>query len=645
MPDNQLDFYKAVKVPIKHIIKHPDINLPKINNLVLMSHKIIIHTLQFIKLYSLDYYDKNNKLPVIDKTFINCCMKIICSEKATGRPPKKEVKDLKDKLILFYDKYYKPIQLDKLEYTYMNTILDYLTMDVMTCYENNIKEHFVEYVERYVNVIWQKKFMIDKIRKVKKTKRDRDNAVNRFNSDLRKIKNDLLNVEDNKFKSKSFYHQWIKEQKKLILPNKKFNKNLYYDLQCSPMDYLDKMVYMMKIVESYNMTTNNMFPLRTDVIPKHIRIDTTTLVHAMLTKNFGNKSDYLTHGNLKKNEDKIWKFFFRTERQCFNKPNYSFHHMIETDGVSVSILFKRTDIVGKRVFQKTTTTKEKYINELDNYKDIQNKKIVAIDPGKCDLIYCVDGDTNKANTFRYGQDQRRNETKIKKYSKIILNDKKKTKIKNKSIIDYETNLSKYNKKSLEFKKFIEYVKHKNEMNNNIMKFYEKSLFRKLKLNGYLNRKKTEQKMINRFTKTFGNKNDVIVCFGDYEQKKHMKFKEPIKGRGMRTLFKKNGFPTYLVDEFRTSCKCAKCDGGECNKFIIRKSPKPFQNNLNLVHGLLKCKTCSGVWNRDCNGATNIYKICYNAIRGKDRPTYLRRSNSSGVFDDTSKPQFTQVCKG
>ena len=213
MPDNQLDFYKAVKVPIKHIIKHPDINLPKINNLVLMSHKIIIHTLQFIKLYSLDYYDKNNKLPVIDKTFINCCMKIICSEKATGRPPKKEVKDLKDKLILFYDKYYKPIQLDKLEYTYMNTILDYLTMDVMTCYENNIKEHFVEYVERYVNVIWQKKFMIDKIRKVKKTKRDRDNAVNRFNSDLRKIKNDLLNVEDNK--SKSFYHQWIKEQRKL----------------------------------------------------------------------------------------------------------------------------------------------------------------------------------------------------------------------------------------------------------------------------------------------------------------------------------------------------------------------------------------------------------------------------------------------
>ena len=136
-------------------------------------------------------------------------------------------------------------------------------------------------------------------------------------------------------------------------------------------------------------------------------------------------------------------------------------------------------------------------------------------------------------------------------------------------------------------------------------------------------------MMNRFIKQFGSKDDVIVCFGDYEQKKHMKFKEPIKGKGMRTLFRRNGFITYLVDEFRTSCKCAKCDGGECYKF--RKSPKPNQNDLRLVHGLLKCKSCSGVWNRDCNGAKNIYKICYNAIHKKNRPIYLCRSNSSGII--------------
>ena len=38
----------------------------------------------------------------------------------------------------------------------MNTILDYLTIDILTMYENNIKNHFVEYVERYVNMVWKK---------------------------------------------------------------------------------------------------------------------------------------------------------------------------------------------------------------------------------------------------------------------------------------------------------------------------------------------------------------------------------------------------------------------------------------------------------------------------------------------------------
>ena len=68
----------------------------------------------------------------------------------------------------------------------------------------------------------------------------------------------------------------------------------------------------------------------------------------------------------------------------------------------------------------------------------------------------------------------------------------------------------------------------------------------------------------------------------------MKYKEPIKGRGIRTLFKKNGYKTYLVDEFITSCKCSKCEGGDCNKFMIRENPKPYKHNLGLIHGLIAC---------------------------------------------------------
>ena len=118
----------------------------------------------------------------------------------------------------------------------------------------------------------------------------------------------------------------------------------------------------------------------------------------------------------------------------------------------------------------------------------------------------------------------------------------------------------------------------------------------------------------------------------------MKYKEPIRGKGMRTLFRKNGFQTYLVDEFRTSCKCSSCEGGSCDKFMLRENPKPFRNGFNLSWGLLKCKTCDGVWNRDCNGAKNIYKIAFNSINGKDRPNYLSRKKIYQAYSTISQTQ-------
>jgi len=181
-----------------------------------------------------------------------------------------------------------------------------------------------------------------------------------------------------------------------------------------------------------------------------------------------------------------------------------------------------------------------------------------------------------------------------------------------------------------------YVKNKNKINKIIMDFYSKLLFRKLKLNGYINKKRNEQKLIKNFSNKFGDKEDVIVCFGDFEQKKHMKFKEPIKGKGMITLFRKNGFITYLVDEFRTSCRCSNCHGLN-EKFKVMENPKPYKSGSVLVHGLLKCKSCSGVWNRDCNGATNIYKIVKNAINKIDRPSYLCRRNNSDTLEEVSHP--------
>jgi len=643
------DYFKGIKTSLKSVLKHPDINLPKIANAVIKCNKIVIQTMMFMKLFLLDHYDKHNKLPVINDEFINSCMKILCNEKASGRPPKKEIKELKDSLTAFYKTDFQPIiQNENLDYTHMNTILDYLTIDILTMYENNIKLHYVEYIERYVNVIWKKKFIMNKIRKLNITQKEKEKRANNLCNQLRKIKTDLLNIENSNYKSHSMYHKWINQQKQFITPNKATYKknNIVYDLMCSPFDYFTCMIFMMKQIEKEEQTIYNVFPMRSEVIPKHIRLDTTTLVHLLMTKKQGNKSDYLTKGNLKRKEDKIWEFFFRTERKFFKKKYYEFHHMIETDGVSCSLLLLRKDLVGKKLpmMSKKCLSNETYIDELDDYSTLQNKKIVAIDPGKNDLIYCVDNSNKEANKFRYSQDQRRKETKKKKFSKIHL-ELKQEKINGKTIIEWETEMSKFNRKTLNITKFKEYIKNKSEINGMLFSFYEKYIFRKLRLQSYRNTKKSEQKMLNNFKCIFGNEKDVIVCFGDYEQKQQMKYKEPTKGKGMRTLFRKSGFQTYLVDEYRTSCRCSKCEVGVCVKNMVGKNPRPYKSGNVLIHGLICCKNGCGYWNRDVNGATNIYKIAYNAINNKERPKYLSRSkNNSGFLEEFPKPKFTRSGK-
>jgi len=554
--------------------------------------------------------------------------------------------EMKDKLITFYNQHYLPLtQNDPIDYAGLNTTLDYLKEDVITMYENNIQLHYVEYVERYVNVVWKKKLIVNKIRELGKTKMERDVRIRTLCADLRKIKNDLLNVDDKPYQSNHHYHKWITQQKQHILPPKtKYEKNsVMYDLKCKTMDYLPCMIYMMKQVENDDESVNNVFPLRSEITPKYIRLDTTTLVNLLLRKEHGTKGFFKTKGELKKNEDKLWKFFFRTERKMFHKTGFSFHHMVSTDGIGLSILFLRDDLVGKKLpMMKKGISKELYIDELDNYSILQDKKVIGIDPGKSDLIYCVDDASKDANVFRYSQDQRRKETKMKKYNNIILG-MKTNKIEGKTIIEYETELSHFNRKSLQITKFKEYLQEKNRINHILFRFYRKELFRKLKFGKYINIKRNEQKMISDFKKTYGNPENVVICIGDWEQRKQMKYKEPTLGKGIRTLFRKNNYNVFLVDEFRSSCKCSKCDGGICEKFMVREHPNKKKNKdeLRLIHGLLHCKNGCGSWNRDRNGSSNIYKIAKNAINNIDRPSYLCRETSN---QSTSTSAYNQTLR-
>jgi len=247
----------------------------------------------------------------------------------------------------------------------------------------------------------------------------------------------------------------------------------------------------------------------------------------------------------------------------------------------------------------------------------------------------VNGDQKDTiSKFRYSQNQRRQETISKKYRDLTLEWKKEI-VGHQDVIRWETELSHYNKKTLDFGRFQDYIEKKNNMNFNLQEFYHKYIFRKLKLGGYKRRQKTESMMMKRFKKIFGSPEETIIAIGDFEQKQHRRYKEPIKGKGFRSLFRRHGYEIYLVDEHKTSCRCANC-GCETTTFRWCQNPKYWKENIIKRHGLLRCKNGCGLWNRDTNGAINIWKIANEAIGRRERPEYLKRTKRS-ISGVTSTP--------
>ncbi|KAL0208899.1 hypothetical protein P9112_011486 [Eukaryota sp. TZLM1-RC] len=134
------------------------------------------------------------------------------------------------------------------------------------------------------------------------------------------------------------------------------------------------------------------------------------------------------------------------------------------------------------------------------------------------------------------------------YSLNLRNNEQKTK----SVAEWETT------KSCRFDRFMEYIKQKNFVNSIVGEVYHQKIFRKLRWWAEINRTRSEAKMIQKFKSVIGDPSQVVIGIGVWEQRKHMKLKEPTKGKGSRILFKKAGYKVFLIDEFRPNCCCFSC---------------------------------------------------------------------------------------
>jgi hypothetical protein len=650
--EENFDYMKTNKDNIKNIIRDEKI-LPHINDLTIRTNKIVIHAYQFLKLYLLHLYENNQPFPVLDKEYICDIFKVITRRKCnsggyTEENMPKQLRILTD----FYNNHYlltisnnEILYYDKLPY-----ILAYEAIDMITNITNNIQENFIDHLNKYVNITFDIKTKRDDITKNNKDKIIRKQLHQELYEEINKVKKDLITFGD--FTSDIKYHNWIKEQKIKLFPNKtQFEENnIYYELKSNTQYFIYGMFYICNKLEKLNIERIkndekqirlfNVLPLRTNIIPKNICIDTCGIIQNFMGDDYDSK---LLSTYKKQNKYfELWNKYFKLNKRVFKKgKHYTFSHMIRTDGISCCILFVRVDVNGKplsKTWQNKKCCQEENIDYIEkaNIDNIKNKKFICADPNMSDLIYCGYKDTNgNLQTFRYTQNQRRLETRMKKYSKIKDKLNKKTIINNKTVKELETTLSGLNSKSCNYDNFKIYCIEKNKVNYQLYSHYEQRCFRKFKLNAFTNTQKSESKMIKNFQNKYGNPEETVFVMGDYDKGDyHMKGKEPVICKKFRRIFRNAGYNTYLVNEFRTSKLC-NCCHNELEYFLERPSKKPKlkkEEKTEICHGLLRCKSvkhkCEIFHNRDKNAVQNMLNIVNSVLNTGKRPTIFCREINS-----------------
>lgn len=579
--------FLCVKTSLKSILKNYDTNFPKINELVLECNEIVIRTYQFIRLFILYKYHNKQPIPEINRENIMYFIRACGIRDKRGK--KSRNTKFQTELENFYDTEFKDlIGKDKFNLKNKSYLTPYLAIQIQTAFNNNIKEHFITRIRRFMNIL-------------------RPDGID--DSEFNKLKNlILLNKE-----VPDEWSYWATNVKTNYLPPNP-EKCYGWDVKVYPDKYIYYTIKMNEVVEQKNSNLpkekrKKLFQpisLRNTILPSYITLDTNVILSL-----FGEKGESNMNKKTSENKDFIWNKIFKTDKKVMKLKGYEFK-TIQTDGVGVSICFQK---IGKKYRENQNLGEEDdlYITDLDNeeIEKCKTKKLVAIDPNKQSMVYMMDEDGNK---LRYTVSQRNKES-LRKRNKNIL---QREKFRN-DIITKETEFSKYNCKTVNYEEFKEYIRAKTKLNDELKEFYERELFRKLKWRQHIYQRKSEDRFINRIEEKFGK--DILLCYGNWSNTKQMKYTMPTKGVGLRRVISKK-YRTVLVDEFRTSKKCSKCHKDLCN--------------YNKIHRLLVCYDCKcdgseskkiTFINRDINACMNILNISKSWLKSRTRPmAFCRKSD-------------------
>jgi hypothetical protein len=563
---NEKSAYTTIKTTLKSVLHNHKEVQPVITNLVFEMNDLMIHSYQFIRLYVLKCYNNNQPLPEINEKFILYCIKTLGIRSNQGAKSKDI--DLLETLQEFYNKEYQPLlNHEKTKLKNTTFLLPYLATQLHTSLSNNTQERFIQHFLRFIN----------------KT----TSNITEDKAFLFKFKKQLLECNE---ETDTMFDEWKTTHLPNIVPEN-IKKSLHYDVKVKPFDYLKGMLYMNAVLEKEDHKLFQPLPLRNNIIPKHLILDTACIISLFCPEN-AKKGELLK--NVKENQYDVWNNLLNLQHKTFKSKHYQFHYQLQTDGISCSLLFIRKDLKDKKWGSRVPTLPAQDFHNIEDLsteqlKEVAPRNIVGCDPGKRSLVYMMDDKGNKL--------QRNN------------------------IIEKETHLSFQNSKSVDYEKFKIYLVEKDKLNKETIEFYKRDVWRKMKFRQYSYGKKSMDNFLNKIKETFGE--NILIGYGNWSRSTQMKHFMPTMNKGLRKQIHKK-YDTITINECNTSKKCCECNN---DLSYYRHGDGNKQFRLLVCSGCVRPQVKQIVFRtRDANSAINIMNLTKCWIEKQERPACFQISS-------------------
>jgi hypothetical protein len=526
------EFYTR-KSCLKNKLKYPEFQ-EILDDYVIKVSKITHRGSLIVNRLLLHCLENNLEFPKFNSTFFTQCFTIGIADL---RKPNELIQEVFD---LYFQKFPLPARI-----TADRQIITYQANKYMTNFKNHLKFNFEGIQKRLFKLIgnqcgWEKKdqwivrYRINNWKMTVETPEDLEPLIKEFQ--------DILGTQE-------INSSWLDKNPERLL-------KFYYEAS--------------KIFRLYNVRSLTMAPISR--IKRHfIDIDTQALFQILSHHKFHKEKQAIFF----ENRDDHWNSFLEFD------PGFNYH--FETDGVSISIHYKR--------IKKTVTSGHP-------------KCIIAIDPGRSNLIYATDGKKNwRLTPSSYYQST----------GMTIAN--RRSELWNKPILKNIEDLS-LNSPKDDFDIYIDSVVWNYDAlwENYLPKKWARQRFR------IYSRKNA---VLDKFFSGMGR---ATIAYGA------AKFDSTAKheiSAPTTYLSKKcsQHHKTFFVDEFNTSKKCHCC--GE----ILSLVNKSIDGEIRMVRGLRWCgsTSCRKFINRDGNAALNILRA-FKA--GDSRPHYLQRNPRDSLCEGT-----------